>query len=189
LRSFFNRGEIEFGFVDMIDQKSFQIADGDRPVLFDPFTFPFAGMGTDIGKDSRKRKFLSHQGKGLFEFPLRDEGNITLGITMERAGGCTGRRSASIHGVFEGNSLRKGNIDRLPHPDAHIEFIGKGNRTLTDTVSTGSTFGHIDIAGFFPDRDLEISGLPLDTDNFRIGEEVDIGVVGRINHLRRDDAS
>jgi len=44
--------EIKLRFLDMVNQKSLEMTDGDWSILFDPFTFPFTGVRADIGKDS-----------------------------------------------------------------------------------------------------------------------------------------
>jgi hypothetical protein len=82
LAPFFRRGKLKLRFFHMVDEKPFEVADGDRAIFIDSFTLPLARMGTDIGKDSRKRKFLPHKGEGFFELPLGDEGHIALSVAV-----------------------------------------------------------------------------------------------------------
>jgi hypothetical protein len=189
LASFFRRGKLKLGFFPMSDEKPLKIADGDGTILFNPPAFPLAWMSAGIGEDTRKGKRLPHEGKSFFELTLRDEGHIALSVAMQRTGGCTGRRAPAIDGIFEGDGLGEGDIDGLSLPESHIEFVWKRYRALSHAVCTGRTFGRIDIARLSSDGDFEMTGLTLDVDHFGIGEEVDVGMVGRVHHLGGDDAS
>jgi hypothetical protein len=183
------RLELELRFLDMIDEKSFQMADRDRTILFDSLTLLLARVRTGIGENSWKRKFLSYQCKGLFKFALGDEGDISLSITMEGTGCRTGGCSFPVNRIFERHGLREGNVDGLSLSKSHIEFIGECDRALGHTVSAGCTFGHINITRFLPEDHLEISGLAFDVDDLGIGDQIDVRVVGRIHHLGCDDTS
>jgi hypothetical protein len=173
----------------MVDEKPFEIADGDRTILFNPFAFPLARMGAGIGEDPWKGKGLPHEGEGFFELPLRDKGHIALSIAMQRTGGCTGRRAPSVDGIFKGDSLGEGDIDGLFLSQSHVKFVRKRYRALFYTVSTGRAFGCIDIPRLPSDDDFKMTGLTFDVGHFRIGEEVDVGMIAHIHHFGRDDTS
>ncbi|MFH1124758.1 MAG: hypothetical protein V1758_13975, partial [Pseudomonadota bacterium] len=67
------------------------MADGNWPILFNTLALLFAGVGAGIGKDPREGQRLPDELKGLLKFADRDQGNVPLGIHMERAGGAAGR--------------------------------------------------------------------------------------------------
>jgi hypothetical protein len=173
----------------MVDEKPFEIADGNRAILFNPLAFSLAWMGAGIGEDTWKGKGLPHEGKSFFKLTLRDEGHIALSIAMQRTGGRTGRRAPAINGIFKGDGLGEGGIDGLSLPEAHIEFVWKRYWALSHAVCTGCAFGCIDISRFSSDDDFEMTGFTFDVDHFGIGEEVDVGMVGCVHHLGCDDAS
>jgi hypothetical protein len=183
------RFKIKLWVFDLIDEESLKIANRDGTIRLDSLALLLAGMRTGIGKNSWKRKRLPYQPVGLFELALRNESHIPLSIAMERTGGCAWRCPFPVDGIFERDRLRKRDIDGLSLSKPHIKFIRKGDRALGHTVCTGCAFVDIHIAGFLPEDHLEMSGFPFDMEHLGIGEEVDVGMVRRIDHLGRDDAS
>ncbi len=111
---FFGLLEFKLRFLDMIDQKPLEMADGDGPILFDPLAFPLTGMRAGIGKDSGEGKFFPDEFKGLLELARRDEGNISLGIDMERAGRPAGRSSSLLDSIGARHGLGKELVDSGP---------------------------------------------------------------------------
>jgi hypothetical protein len=114
LALFLGRREFNLRLFYMVDEKSLEITDGDRTILFNPLTFPLAGMRAGIGENSGKRKGLSHKSKGLLKLPLGDESHIALSITVKGAGSRTGGSPPAIHRIFKWNCLGEGDIDRFP---------------------------------------------------------------------------
>jgi hypothetical protein len=162
--------ELEHRFLDMIDEESFQMANGDRAILFDSLTLPLAGVRAGIGENSWKREFLSDQCKGLFKFALRDESDISLGITVEGTGCRAGGYSFTVDRILERHGLREWNVDGLSSSKPHIEFIGQRNRALSYTISTRCAFSDINITRFLSEDYLEISGLAFDMNDLGVGD-------------------
>jgi hypothetical protein len=82
LAPFFRRGKLKLRFFHMVDEKPFEVADGDRAILFNPPAFPLAWMGAGIGEDTWKGKSLPHEGKSFFKLTLGDEGHIALSVAV-----------------------------------------------------------------------------------------------------------
>ena len=104
----------KFCLVDVFDEELLQVANGDGTVFFHPFAFPFARVRTGVGENPRERKFISDEGQGLLEFSHRDQGHVSLGIDMERAGRPAGRDASLLNPVGAWHGLSEELVDGCP---------------------------------------------------------------------------
>jgi hypothetical protein len=76
----------------------------------------------------------------------------------------------------QGNGLGEVDVDGLILRYFLVKGVRVFDRTVFDAGRTTRTFALDDIPGFPDERCLEISCLPFDTVNFRIGEDLDVGM-------------
>ncbi len=172
----------------MINQESLEMTDGDGPILFDPFAFPFTGVRAGIGKDSGEGQFFPDEFKGLLELAHRDQGNISLGIDMERAGGTAGRSPPLFDSIGARHGLGKELVDGGTGDQSLLVIIRNFNRADLGAVPAGLAVFKGDGAGLFVDEDLEVSGFSFDLLHLCIGEDLDVPMTARIDQLGRHDA-
>ncbi len=88
-----------------------------------------------------------------------------------------------------GDRLGEGDIDGCPHADVLVEGVGDlllGAFGHADAAA--GAFAHVDRAGLLPDGHLEVADIAVNVFHFAVGMEGDVGVIGRIDHLRGHDA-
>ena len=88
-----------------------------------------------------------------------------------------------------GYGLGKGDVDGRTHADVAVEFVGDlflGAFGHADAAAGAFVF--IDGAGPFLDRDLEVADVTFDEFDLGVGVELDLGVVGNVDHFGGHDA-
>ena len=88
-----------------------------------------------------------------------------------------------------GDGLGKGDVDGPALAQAGIELAaGLAGRTLGGADAAAAADVGLDAACLFADVGLELADEAADRFHFAVGEDADVGMLGRVHHLRGQDA-
>jgi hypothetical protein len=144
-------------------------------------------MGADPTGDPGERVFLSHEGQGLFKLAGCNEGNVTLGVHVDRAGSPAGRLSSLLNPISTRHGLSKELIDGRAVDKAFFIIVGDLHRTGLYAVGASLTFLKGDVTGFLMNRNFKMSRASLHLLHSSIGQNLDVAVATRIDQFRRHD--
>ncbi len=94
------------------------------------------------------------------------------------------KKAAVVYIRNEGYRLREINVDSLIPAQVLVKRIRDFDRTVFNTGRTAGTFLFLNVPGFFNQVYGEISSFPSNVDNFRIGQDLYVGVPVTLNKLR-----
>ena len=117
-----------------------------------------------------------------------DHSHIGLNIEVRRTGRAARRRIVFLDGVTARDGLGVRYVGRLTIYQLHVMFAGPQHRADFGTVSTGSTFGSIDVAGLLFESQVKSPRLPTHIEDIGIRKNLDIGMVGQFPQLRAHHA-
>ena len=124
---------------------------------------------------------LPDQGDGLPVLSLRDQRHVSLDIHPGRTGEPAGRQRAFVDGVEIGDRLGIELVDDLARPESLVELVRQLHRTDRLAVPAGVALHRIHEGGVFQQGEPEIPRFPPGREHLGIGDDLDVGVSGRLN--------
>jgi hypothetical protein len=98
------------------------------------------------------------------------------------------RAALVVEGVSGGDRLGEGHVDRLAPRQAEFEFArGRHGADLGALVAEDAFVG-VDVGRLLEDSYLEVPHVAADLLDFAVDHELDLGVLGDLDHLRGQDA-
>jgi hypothetical protein len=95
-------------------------------------------------------------------------------------------KTAFINIGDQGNGLREVYMDSLVLRYGLVEWIRVRDRAVFDTGGTARAFALDDISGLFDQGYLEVSSLSFDPVNFRIGQDLYVGMPADLDQFGRE---
>ena len=123
-------GDRQSGDVVLVRGKPLERADGQRLVDVAPLAGLLAGMEADAAQNRRQGVGAPDQLVGFLELAGGDQGQVTLDIHVDRAGGLAGRRLPLVNDVLVGHGLRERDVDGLALPHPHVEVAEHFHRDI-----------------------------------------------------------
>ena len=94
----------------------------------------------------------------------------------------------AIDDIDVGNSLGKRSVDGFPRPHTDFELVGHHDRTVLDTLSAPGAQFFTDIARLAPDIGPKVSGRTAKLNQFRIRQDLNVGMPTGIQHTRTENS-
>ncbi len=87
-----------------------------------------------------------------------------------------------------GHRLRERDVDGLGRLQPHVELVGGFGRAFLHADLAADALGPVDHGGLLADVHGEVAHVALDLVHLAVGHELDVLVLGAVDHARREDA-
>jgi len=175
-------------FVGVVGDEPFETADGDGLVDLTPGAVVLTARRADAAADRGERVRLADHRVGFGEPSLADEGDVALRRRRHRTGAFAGRVPLLGHRVRVGDGLRIQLEDGLALAEPLVVRVGDDHGADGRALAAARAFVRVDEAGVVEDLRREVARLPLETDQLRIGDDLDVEVASGLDELGRQGA-